>query len=62
MSKDQSSALTPLFQYALTVLNPCGVTQAMTVSYPKQQAGVEYDEATMDAAQIVAAIRRLGRH
>ena len=28
-SKDQSSALTPLFLGALTVLIPCGVTQAM---------------------------------
>ena len=29
-------------------------------SYKKQQMEVEYDEATVSAAQIVAAIQRLG--
>jgi copper chaperone CopZ len=34
--------------------------QRVRASYKKQQVEVEYDEATVSAAQIVAAIQRLG--
>ncbi len=34
--------------------------QRVRASYKKQQMEVEYDEATVSAAQIVAAIQRLG--
>ena len=34
--------------------------QRVRASYKKQQVEVEYDEATVSATQIIAAIQRLG--
>ena len=34
--------------------------QRVQASYKKQQVEVEYDESTVSAAQIIAAIQRLG--